>query len=243
MSVSKNEKNLLSKFDKNNLASSSLTTFVRIKLLPVAMSNQKSSKNILQEYCVAKGSPHPVYDTYRESGPSHNPVFKSKVILDNSLTFVATGSSKKAAELKVAKVANIYFGLEAETPPRDNECTCSPKSDTAILIDLENMSGDVPQFQKLKGVDIYGFATTNHPSSCKEISPIKLKTVNSTVKDAADMYLAMALTQMIASREYENYVIATSDHFAEAVVDVCKSTSDFIEYSPNIRIVKCYGEY
>lgn len=64
----------------------------------------------LQELIQASSKELPTYQTYKESGADHAPVFISKLSLPNtSQTFSAKGSSKKEAQKNVAKLALDFF--------------------------------------------------------------------------------------------------------------------------------------
>lgn len=64
----------------------------------------------LQELIQANSKELPNYQTYKEGGADHAPVFISKLTLPNiSQTFSANGSSKKEAQKNVAKLALDFF--------------------------------------------------------------------------------------------------------------------------------------
>ena len=60
-----------------------------------------SAISVLNEYCQQKQLPTPEYNTLKTDGPSHNPMFTMKVMVDER-EFVAEGSSKKVAKSKCA---------------------------------------------------------------------------------------------------------------------------------------------
>jgi len=62
------------------------------------------SKTKLQEYSLKKFKCLPIYKLIENSGPNHKPTFKIAVKLKNSNFISATGSSKKDAQQKAAKL-------------------------------------------------------------------------------------------------------------------------------------------
>ena len=62
------------------------------------------SKTKLQEYSLKKFKCLPIYKLLENSGPRHKPTFKMAVKLKNSKFISATGTSKKDAQQKAAKL-------------------------------------------------------------------------------------------------------------------------------------------
>jgi len=59
-------------------------------------------KTKLQEYSLKKYKKLPVYKTYKQTGPNHNPIFKIQVQILNSKKFFGFGKSKKIAQKNAA---------------------------------------------------------------------------------------------------------------------------------------------
>ena len=68
------------------------------------MQNQIDSKTKLQEYSLKKFKCLPKYKLLSSSGPHHKPIFKIAVSVSNSKNYYATGTSKKEAQQKAAKL-------------------------------------------------------------------------------------------------------------------------------------------
>ena len=60
------------------------------------------SKTQLQEYSLKKFKELPKYIFYKTTGPQHNPVFKTEVLIPNSKKIAGTGASKKKAQQNAA---------------------------------------------------------------------------------------------------------------------------------------------
>ena len=69
------------------------------------------SKTQLQEYSLKKFKQLPKYIFHKNTGPQHNPLFKTEVQIPNSKKISGTGSSKKNAQqnaaAKLLKILNI----------------------------------------------------------------------------------------------------------------------------------------
>jgi ribonuclease-3 len=63
---------------------------------------QIDSKTKLQEYSLKKYKELPVYKNLSNEGPSHKPIFKVSVKINDSKAFIGVGSSKKIAEQAAA---------------------------------------------------------------------------------------------------------------------------------------------
>ena len=62
------------------------------------------AKTALQEWLQGRGQPLPEYTVVNRSGPSHNPEFTVELVVSGREPVRATGSSKRAAELKAAQM-------------------------------------------------------------------------------------------------------------------------------------------
>ena len=60
------------------------------------------SKTKLQEYSLKKYKRLPLYTTFKQTGPRHNPIFKVSVSIKKSKQFTGSGNSKKEAEQAAA---------------------------------------------------------------------------------------------------------------------------------------------
>jgi len=72
------------------------------RLWPAVDSQVENAKSRLQELLQAKGRPTPVYRLLGEEGPDHDLVFTVEVSLDDGMTAVGKGHSKKLAEQQAA---------------------------------------------------------------------------------------------------------------------------------------------
>jgi ribonuclease III len=58
----------------------------------------QDAKTALQEWAQGRGKPLPVYETVRQSGPAHEPLFEIRVHVEGVEPVTAQGSSKRTAE-------------------------------------------------------------------------------------------------------------------------------------------------
>ena len=86
-----------------NLADKFISKFWKTSLSK-DMQNQIDSKTKLQEYSLKKFKCLPKYKLLSSSGPHHKPIFKIAVSVSNSKNYYATGTSKKEAQQKAAKL-------------------------------------------------------------------------------------------------------------------------------------------
>jgi dsRNA-specific ribonuclease len=72
----------------------------------------KDSKSNLQEWAQKRQLPIPTYKVLKQDGPAHQPTFLVSVSLQGFDEVIATGASKKTAELEAAakllKILNNY---------------------------------------------------------------------------------------------------------------------------------------
>ncbi len=86
-----------------NLADKFISKFWKTSLSK-DMQNQIDSKTKLQEYSLKKFKCLPKYKLLSSIGPHHKPIFKIAVSVSNSKNYYATGTSKKEAQQKAAKL-------------------------------------------------------------------------------------------------------------------------------------------
>lgn len=74
------------------------------------ITDTRDPKSALQEYAQGMGLPLPEYTVENREGPDHNPVFTIKVVVKNTGNSIATGNSKREAEVKAASDLLIKLG-------------------------------------------------------------------------------------------------------------------------------------
>ncbi|KAJ6709645.1 DOUBLE-STRANDED RNA-BINDING PROTEIN 1 [Salix koriyanagi] len=96
------------------------------------VSNCYVFKSRLQEYAQKTGLPTPVYETIKE-GPSHEPFFRSTVIVKDVRYDSLPGFfNRKAAEQSAAEVALVQLARDGEI----NESTSQPVNETGLCKNL-----------------------------------------------------------------------------------------------------------
>jgi dsRNA-specific ribonuclease len=96
------------------------------------VSNCYVFKSRLQEYAQKVGLPTPVYETIKE-GPSHQPSFRSTVVVDNLRYDSLVGFlNRKAAEQSAAEVALTELANTGQL----NDCVSQPVQETGVCKNL-----------------------------------------------------------------------------------------------------------
>ncbi|PON89842.1 Double-stranded RNA-binding domain containing protein [Trema orientale] len=112
------------------------------------VSNCYVFKSRLQEYAQKVGVPTPVYETIKE-GPSHEPFFKSTVIVNDVRYDSLPGfSNRKAAEQSAAEVALRELAKSGDV----NQCISQPVHETGLCKNLlqeyaQKMNYAIPLYQ------------------------------------------------------------------------------------------------
>lgn len=112
------------------------------------VSNCYVFKSRLQEYAQKKGLPTPVYETIKE-GPSHEPSFRSTVIVKDVRYDSLPGFfNRKAAEQSAAEVALMELAKSDQL----NECISQPVHETGLCKNLlqeyaQKMNFAIPVYQ------------------------------------------------------------------------------------------------
>lgn len=188
--------------------------------------DNKNNKNKLQEIFQKKQLSLPKYISQRI-----NDKFVSSVSVEyNQTVYQCSGeamSKKTDAEISAAsEMLQIITNIQAEQiilHKLDGRIT--------ILIDIENIHiGNFFENNKFtNNYEFIGFATDDHPAI--NLIPkdlIKIETIKSNQKDAADIlmigYLAhtlisQVLTRQLITKEMEKIIIVTKDHFGNGLVD------------------------
>ena len=181
---------------------------------------QINSKNLLQEICQKNKKPLPVYTTIK----SHDSFLSTVKVTYNGSDYEATGEErtrKTDAEISVAQAMLVILKSLREQQIQ----TFTAYRDVYVLIDIENIHvGDF--FEHYQFNDKYyfmGFATENHPAITVCSSLVKIETIKSSQKDAADVLLIYYASQI---SNYAKIIIVTKDHFGQTFADLINSKSE-----------------
>ena len=196
------------------------------------MSN---SKNTLQEFCQKNKLPLPTYDT---STKGQN-IFRSSVTITyNGKEYTSQGfieAKKKTAEISAATAMLTMLG---KVRKEEIKYYNSPR-DIYILVDLENihLGNFFEQKQFNDEFHFIGFATENHPSISSVPVEVKIITIRSDRKDAADI-LMIGYTATLIGTSKEDIIIVTKDHFGPGLVDYINTINDKV----NATVIKTTTE-
>ncbi|PON49770.1 Double-stranded RNA-binding domain containing protein [Parasponia andersonii] len=167
------------------------------------VSNCYVFKSRLQEYAQKVGVPTPVYETIKE-GPSHEPFFKSAVIVNDVRYDSLPGfSNRKAAEQSAAEVALRELAKSGDV----NQCISQPVHETGLCKNLlqeyaQKMNYAIPLYQCQKD-EGPGRATL---FSCSiEIGGIRYIGAAAKTKKEAEIKAARTALLAIQSSASESY--------------------------------------
>lgn len=174
------------------------------------------SKNLLQEYYQKKKEPLPVYEIIRLGGFDHLPRWQCRVTTSDKI--VAIGGVKKnkseasmSAAKKVLKIINNKPIVMKSVPDR-----------TVLLVDVENLPKFVDSVVKIyNNLDIYAFVGKKHCLAHKEVPNGVHKILSpSTRQDGTDTCMQVYVGYLLANNKYDNYLIATMDHYGDVLVEM-----------------------
>lgn len=188
------------------------------------------AKNLLQNLCVSKGYPNPVYETSRRGGSVKNPLWTSLVKLNRSPcdSEVFLGEDhlrKKGAEENAAQSAlDALSSLRGGSQPSPR-IMVEVKIPTVLMVDLENIPSIVAQLPIFKGpMDIYVFVGKHHPLADEDYyrpGMNIIKTISpSTRPGGSDTFMQLHAGIFLASKRYDKYLIATRDRFGSALAEL-----------------------
>lgn len=191
-----------------------------------------SPKNKLQEFYQKQGLPLPKYETLRLGGPDHKPVWQSRITTPDKIVIIGgIKPTKSLSESSAAKRAlkSIVNDLQPKIilPNR-----------TALLVDVENL----PKFindvcDKYDNLDIYAFVGIHHCLSERKFPSNVIKVLSpSTQQDGTDTCMQVYIGYLLSQNKYDNYLIATRDHFGAALIDMITS-DNLLWKSKNAKLV------
>lgn len=172
------------------------------------VSNCYVFKSRLQEYAQKVGVPTPVYETIKE-GPSHEPYFRSSVIVNDVRYDSLPGfSNRKAAEQSAAEVALRELSKSGDV----NHCISQPVHETGLCKNLlqeyaQKMNYAIPLYQCQKD-ETPGRATL---FSCTiEIGGIRYIGAAAKTKKEAEIKAARTALLAIQSSASDNEQLANA---------------------------------
>lgn len=201
----------------------------------------QNPKNQLQEFCVKHGLAPPQYQRARVGGPDHAPIFQCSVVQAGAV--LATGDhalSATEAEMKAAQVALERLILQrmlvrSETTSESSSSTTTTNSATAepstqgkraLLVDVENLPKFIGHLSEAqcRAYDVYAVLGVNHALAERELPHgVTRVLAPSTHRDGADCCMQVYVGYLLARGQHREYVVATHDHFAGALVDMIRT--------------------
>lgn len=193
------------------------------------------AKTLLQNLCVAKGYPFPVYETSRRGGTLKDPMWSSLIKLNRSPSDgeVFLGdlyARKKNAEESAARRAFEALSSLREGVQPSHQVTVEVKKSTVLMVDIENIPSIVSQLPMFKGpMDIYVFVGKHHPLAGEDYQRAGLnirKVISpSTRPGGSDSFMQIHAGIFLANKRYEKYLIATRDHFGSALAELISTNT------------------
>lgn len=175
-----------------------------------------SSKNTLQERFQKAGMKPPTYNTYRQGGTDHAPVFISELELPTGEFFISgPAPSKKEAEQSAATMALLSMNPIEE---KKTVTLLHSEEPVLVLIDIENVSKDFDTIAQGSNVDIVGYVGKNHHLAHASTSiPYKLYIVPSALPDGVDTQIICDCTRACDKNYYEKIIVVTKDHYGDCL--------------------------
>ena len=213
-------------------------------------------KNHLQEYFQKQHMELPKYVARKVSGPAHCPVWQSEVKLYNGSTYIGdTNITKSVAEISAAEKAlkalklipdtesysadlNLIEKFKLDINPILSKPLKSAVPKTLLLVDVENMHNFIDDVvREISGLNIYAFVGEHHHLATKIFPTGVIKIISpSAHSDGTDTCMQVYIGFLLGSgcKDYENYLIATRDHYGSALVDMitCKLQGDIKTWNP-----------
>jgi hypothetical protein len=192
-----------------------------------------SFKNRLQEYYQKEFGILPKYQTYRQGGSDHQPLWQSSLILHDEYMIIGEiQSTKSLAEQSAAENALSYLQSEKE---RRGKRKVDPG--TVLLVDIENLPNLIQEVvEEIEGLDIFGFVGIHHCLVEKPLPDGVTKIISpSTRPDGTDTCMQVYVGSLLVQGRYDTYLIATRDHFGSALVDII--TSNLIGAKVKARLI------
>lgn len=184
-----------------------------------------SAKNILQEYFQKQKRPFPKYNTVRVGGPDHKPIWQSTIELDTGEKYIgAANISKTKTEISAAEKALLVVGELNKILSEKEQLHIMPER-SVLLVDVENMPKFIDEVnRKITGLQIYAFVGEHHHLAEKDFPSEVIKILSpSTRPDGADTCMQVFVGYLLAYDKYDNFYIATRDHYGSALAEMITS--------------------
>ena len=197
------------------------------------------AKNKLQELFQAQKAELPKYDTHQVE--SQEPVsWLSFVTLASGIEIEGVVSkNKRVADAWAALNALIYITNVHKSTKR----TVTLNKKTVLLVDIENLPNFIDEIDvEYKNMTIVGFVGKNHPLSNQQLNNGAVKVISpSTRKDGSDTCMQLCVGYYLKDEAFETYLIATRDHYGDALVDMI--TASGMPWKPAYaRVITSVGQ-
>lgn len=207
-----------------------------------------SPVNKLQELFQKCGQALPKYTSVKK-GEDHTPEYKCTVILADGRQFAGkffrtkTDAKKDAARIALASIGTTDpFSSKRETFSFNGK-------GVVVIIDLENKQTivyDLIEKIQSNGLLIMGVISAGS-SLIEKYKKIDDKRFNlwimpSSRRDAVDVGIIMHITSMLLNQKHNAYIIITSDHFGETLVECVSSANSVACQRVDITSLQNYDD-
>lgn len=202
------------------------------------MADKPSYKNVLQELCVQRGFPSPVYTTTITGGTGHSPVFRTVLKVANREYTYSDSLTRREVELRCAKIALDDIGPRSRhgTPvpqqpqnmrspppinlvPRQPTVTTAVIPTTIVLVDLDNCDISTAIIQASNAM-FYIFVSKNSAKNFTQYRGLDncvVQPAPTTVRDATDTLMIYEARGLRDKYPAARFIIFTRDHFGETL--------------------------
>lgn len=191
-----------------------------------------NSKNRLQEYFQKKRSPVPKYSTIKH-GSGQQISWTSTVTLCDGHQYDSDTTklyaTKVSAEISAAQRALSSLTDSSELINEILNFSISKITiKTALLVDVENLPNFIDEIPKHEFyndmITVYAFIGQHHCLIDKPYPSNTIKIVSpSTRPDGTDTCMQIYVGVLLSKEIYDNYLVATRDHYGSALVELITS--------------------
>jgi hypothetical protein len=217
-------------------AKNKLQEYFQKQQLPLPVYNNRQEDTTLTWYSTVT-----LYDGRMASGKAQNKIGAQQSAAENALKLIRLIREQNAFYIDTSESDDSI--VERLTNPSSNKSTnrassfkpaTASQSDsgkifdvpTALFVDLENLPKLVDELPSTSGLDIYIFVGEHHPLVDKNFDRPIIRIISpSTRKDGTDTCMQVYIGMLLSRQKYEEYIIATMDHYGSTLVEMIQSKS------------------
>jgi hypothetical protein len=171
-------------------------------------------KNRLQRIFQVNKWGLPQYQTMQHITGGTTQLWISRLFYEGQTFISAPHLTKRAAESDVADVVLQHISETSKSDAHEYDGT------TVLLVDVENLHTFIHHLN-VNNLKIYAFVGRYHERAYDTYQlPVEKVISPSTRTDGTDTCMQVYTGMLLMQDKYQNYIIATKDHFGAALVDI-----------------------